>query len=239
MLQRLQHTALLSLVLLVSGIILAVGCYRLLAGPPAYAARHSAPAAVSSLVSASATLTGTVTLPARMDLAPMGNMSIERRFFSTTLLADGRVLVAGGDAQDQALLKTTEIYDPATGTFTPTGNLIHGRSHHDAVLLPDGRVLIIEGITSNTGLPRQTAEIYDPATGTFNLTAYNPDTGAYYLEGLRNYATTGATTLLLPEGIVPGPSSMSYYFRVRAHDMALAVRTSRDRASLELTFVVR
>ena len=34
-----------------------------------------------------------------------------------TTLADGRVLVTGGDNVD-----TAEIYDPATGTFTPAGS---------------------------------------------------------------------------------------------------------------------
>jgi hypothetical protein len=52
---------------------------------------------------------------------PTGSMSFARTFQEATLLADGRVLVAGGDtenwAYDGPFNTSAEIYDPATGTF--------------------------------------------------------------------------------------------------------------------------
>ncbi len=68
-----------------------------------------------------------------------------------TLLADGRVLIVGGD-------NTLELYDPSTETFTATGvTNIWGM----ATLLPDGRVLLFSG---------QANALYDPSSGTVTAT---------------------------------------------------------------------
>ena len=82
-------------------------------------------------------------------------MSVPRTLHTATMLADGRVLVVGGQyvvfdgkAQYQAVVKTTasaEIYDPATETFSPTGSLAAPRYNHTATLLPNGQVLIAGG----------------------------------------------------------------------------------------------
>src|SRR6187549_2234804 len=44
-------------------------------------------------------------------------MLVERRDHTATRLADGRVLVAGGE-NSSGTLNETEIYDPASGTFS-------------------------------------------------------------------------------------------------------------------------
>lgn len=81
---------------------------------------------------------------------------------TTTLLQDGRVLVAGGGGADTSCA----LYDPATKTWTPTGSLAGGRQNHTATLLPDGRVLVAGGYHAEVSVA--SAEIYDPATGTWS-----------------------------------------------------------------------
>jgi hypothetical protein len=90
---------------------------------------------------------------------------------TATLLADGRVLVAGGSGVDQPDT-TAELYDPRTGTFTETGPMSEPRSGHTATLLADGRVLFAGGYTGTdqSGLTTYLAtngDVYDPVTGMF------------------------------------------------------------------------
>ena len=91
-------------------------------------------------------------------------MSVERRGHTATRLADGRVLIAGGDNSSGAL-NQTELYDPAAATFSAAANMAAARADHSATLLADGRVLIAGG--RNGGASFASTEIFDPATGTF------------------------------------------------------------------------
>jgi hypothetical protein len=68
---------------------------------------------------------------------PTASMITPRYLHTATLLADGRVLIAGGDMPDgtsgmSKTLSSAEIYDPATGTFTATGSLTTPRAYHTA-----------------------------------------------------------------------------------------------------------
>jgi hypothetical protein len=71
-------------------------------------------------------------------------MSVGRAFSAATLLPDGRVLVAGGDAGQQ-VFASAELYDPSTGTFSATGSMSATRAWATAALLPNGRVLVAGG----------------------------------------------------------------------------------------------
>ena len=96
---------------------------------------------------------------------PAGIMLFARSGHSATLLADGRVLFAGGDGTGA----TAEIYSPAAGSFTASGNMNYPCDGQRAVLLRDGRVLLAGGENSVSVIA--SAQIYDPATGSFTQIA--------------------------------------------------------------------
>jgi len=126
--------------------------------------------------------------PATGIFSPTGPMGTPRESHTATLLADGRVLVAGGSTMESQpaslpvtlasyrtaatsanVLSSAELYDPVTGSFSPTGSMSQFRDRFSATLLQDGRVLVVggggEGYASRTS-----AELYDPATGRFSGT---------------------------------------------------------------------
>ena len=106
--------------------------------------------------------------PATNKFAPTGSMKTPRENAQAVRLTDGRVLIVGGDqgdAGDEVLLSSAEIFDPAAGKFTPTGRMHDARSHFSATLLADGRVLVAGGIGIAALGAWDTAEVYDPATG--------------------------------------------------------------------------
>ena len=95
-------------------------------------------------------------------------LSTNRIGHTATLLADGRVLVVGGETSyHYALFRngTAEIFDPATGAWTPTGSMISTRwpTTATATLLPSGKVLVAGGWAMDA-YPFG-GELYDPRTG--------------------------------------------------------------------------
>lgn len=98
-----------------------------------------------------------------------GSLVTARSGHTSTLLQDGKVLIAGGSGADNAAL-FGELYDPSAGTFSDTGSLNFGRSGHAAILLTNGQVLLVGGGVSSQQL-MNISELYDPASGLFILDA--------------------------------------------------------------------
>ncbi len=105
-----------------------------------------------------------------------GDLGQSRAAHSATLLSDGRVLAAGGGANEEDR-KTAELYDPATGAWSLTKLLNQRRSGHGAVLLPSGKVLAAAGQGPQFFSGLGSTELYDPATpGTrWNLAPFMQD----------------------------------------------------------------
>jgi hypothetical protein len=117
-----------------------------------------------------------------------GDMTTGRGAHTATLLADGRVLIAGGP--------TADLYDPSTGTFTATGNMVAAQYVHTATLLNSGKVLIFR-LCADWGYPTTKAELYDPIAATFSVVGDPPDPERIRLYGLCGPATLVATGKVL------------------------------------------
>ncbi|MCI0343146.1 MAG: fibronectin type III domain-containing protein [Planctomycetales bacterium] len=128
------------------------------------------------------------------------------KFFHTaTLLADGKVLVAGGMTDgtgfftttgftNTQIQSTTDIFDPSNETTTTSGNLVKARAFHTATTLKNGKVLLTGGaIQTTTGggiVITPDAELFDPATRTSSAT------------GSMLTPRSGHVATLLPDGRV-------------------------------------
>jgi hypothetical protein len=97
---------------------------------------------------------------------------------TATLMADGKVLVAGGFPSNMS----AELYDPATGTWSATGRMPGAHALHTATLLLDGTVLVVGG-ESMGGWRDQlenAADLYDPTTGTWTATGIMTEYRLYH-----------------------------------------------------------
>jgi WD40 repeat protein len=105
--------------------------------------------------------------------ALQGPLGAGRQIHTATVLADGRVLVAGGFDFGDLPLGSATLYDPATNRFIPTGSLAVARGFHTSTLLRDGRVLITGGGPAAWIFPGPylaSAELFDTGTGSFSPT---------------------------------------------------------------------
>jgi hypothetical protein len=125
-------------------------------------------------------------------ISEISAMHTARASQSSTLLPNGKILIAGGfsgSGGEGSPYKSTELFDPRSGSFEPGPEMSIGRSGHTATLLKNGKVLIVGGWTGRYRL-RNSAEIYDPATNSF------APTGNLIVE------RAGSTATLLPDGRV-------------------------------------
>jgi len=136
--------------------------------------------------------------PSHGSFTATGSMVEARIGHTATLLAGGKVLVAGGTDGNSTASKTAELYDPQTGAFGSTGDMSIRRSAHTATLLANGKVLIAGG-SNSSGTATAKAEIYDPGTGTFSPT------------GSMTTARAGLTATLLATGrvLITGGSDLA------------------------------
>jgi len=115
--------------------------------------------------------------PARRTWSDAGTLSVARDP-TATLLADGRVLVAGGIdwyIGEGKAYAVAELFDPSRGEWDITGSLSKPRYEARMVRLDDDRVLIVGGYSTSEYLLAST-EIYDPASGRWSPAAWRKGT---------------------------------------------------------------
>jgi hypothetical protein len=103
--------------------------------------------------------------PGKNSWQATGDMITARWGHTATWLADGRVLVTGGNGSSGTVLASAEVYDATTNVFTAVGNMAFAREGHTATLLAGGKVLIAGGFAVGGSVGQ--SELFDPATGTF------------------------------------------------------------------------
>lgn len=137
-----------------------------------------------------------------------GDMGNRRHKHDAVLLADGRVFVSGGsDERDMrgGIYSSTELFDPATGTFMRGPALQRGRYKHagSSKLLPSGQVLLAGGADEAElvdVVARRTTVVPGSAvlTGNFSAVALLPGGGALITGGY---------------GLGRGPQAAAWLFR--------------------------
>ena len=116
--------------------------------------------------------------------------------FTSTLLNDGTVLLAGGELFNGNVLATTnaELFSPTTETFAATGGLTTPTMYQTATLLNTGSVLLAAGAnlsgTNGAMVDLNGSELYNPSAKTFAAT------------GNLAIARTSHTATLLNDGTV-------------------------------------
>jgi N-acetylneuraminic acid mutarotase len=161
--------------------------------------------------------------PATGTWSATGSMNVARVHHTATLLPNGQVLAAGGDAG------SAELYNPATGRWTPTGSM--GFDHSSgavAGLLPNGQVLVVCGVF-DPGVAQCAADLYNPATGTW------ADDGTASQPAARNFT---ATLLHNGQVLLAGGENGGYPAKVTISEAAVlfdpATRTSTSTGSMTI-----
>jgi hypothetical protein len=134
-------------------------------------------------------------LPAQGQWSATGSLNTARYGHSAVLFTNGQALVLDGVDQSSGgtfNLNTTELYNPATGTWAVNGNTFKYGEGFSVTLLATGKVLLAGGIVGAYPNERVTgaAELYDPSVGT------SASTGSMTIPRHRHSAT------LLPNGKV-------------------------------------
>jgi len=110
------------------------------------------------------------------------NLPDARCGHTATLLANGNVLIVGGNYIDPITSSEVEcpysvLYDSATGSVITSDNLV-ARQQHAAILLNSGQVLVVGGYTDGGSNAVSSSELYDPGTNTWTAAAQTAYTWA-------------------------------------------------------------
>ncbi len=154
---------------------------------------------------------------------PSGLLGTGRVGHTSTLLADGQVLVVGGQVgvNPPTYTAAVERYNPTTSNWSITTELATPRMLHQALALPNGQVLVVGGFSGAAYVA--TAEQFDPTTAQWRT-----------LRPMANPRVALAAALLLPNGqvlVTGGFSGDAYLSSAERYDPASDSWTSAGEMS--------
>ena len=97
-----------------------------------------------------------------------GSMQVGRRHHNATVLPDGTVMVNGGTSlcgfnNESGAVYSTELWNPATGSWTQLAASSVIRVYHStSILLDDGRVVSMGSGDANVASPQLSYEVFSP-----------------------------------------------------------------------------
>ena len=120
---------------------------------------------------------------------------------SATLLANGKVLIAGGLGRDylDIYYPQAELYDPASDSFSPVaGDMRAARYNHTATPLSGGTKVLVTG---GSGYPPGSLSISDYAASLTGAEIYDATTDSFTATGNLHLARSEHTATLLNSGL--------------------------------------
>jgi hypothetical protein len=122
---------------------------------------------------------------------------LPRALHTSTLLGDGRVLVAGGNSGAEDL-SSAEIFDPVSGAWSATDSMTLSRREARSILLPTGEALVVGGYDSAT-ISHDSSETFDPSANGGVGAFQSPRPMTYGVYG-HSLSLLGTTHVLLTGG---------------------------------------
>lgn len=131
--------------------------------------------------------------------SPTGPMAEVVCQHEAALLADGRVLVAGGLLDrafpDASITSIAQIYDPTTNTWSMTGQFNQPRFRYMLVTLSDGRVVM-------AGSSRDWDDRWNDSSFVQEIELYDPQKGQWQVIGELPEPRAELAALLMPDGTI-------------------------------------
>jgi len=106
-------------------------------------------------------------------------------------MADGQILVVGGQIDTHVGLPNANLFNPNSETWTALPNMSYPRWYPTATTLPDGRIIVTSGETNCAECDETIQEIYNSSTNSWSQLA-NRRSSSHTIRMFTFYRTAGS-----------------------------------------------